>query len=561
MVLLILTWVMLGLVFLGIGILFIRWVSPPLENWFLAFWLGWAIFLILLQVENFFLPVSFWLWIPLTALAAPGWLLAGRQVRARGFRSSWGQGVLFLAALGCGVFLAAHAVQEVATIDTGKYHLPAMWWAIQLPVIPGLGNINRALGSSSAYFLYAALLNAGPWQGRPYHVASGVLIWALACQSLWQWRVWIASRGRHTSRYTVYSMLMLGPALLYAADLHFVGISPDTGVYALAIVLGGEWIRWLESKADVSGRDASAAGILLLASAGIALKQSFFVFGGLSILLVMVVWWKRAGFLAWKKAALGMAICASAILPALMRTALFSGYLLYPTTLGALPVAWRVPEDAVTTYADWVRQDARTPGLPKAIQETTTDWFPHWVTQVPRYILALAAASLILGLALGLRLISQGTGGFPIPWLSLPGILLASLIFWFFSAPDVRFAGSLFWVLGIVLAILAADVWGVADHRVGLFALPLLGVLLCGWAMAAGRGNFKTPASLFSVPDAAANPPFDSITIGSQITMRIPATGAVCWNLPQPCSEDYQFSLQLIDPNDLGRGFHIVTRQ
>jgi hypothetical protein len=229
--------------------------------------------------------------------------------------------------------------------------------------------------------------------------------------------------------------------------------------------------------------------------------------------------------------------------------------------LGALPVAWRVPEDAVTTYAYWVRQDARTPGLPKAVQEITTDWFPHWVTQVPRYILWGAAASLMFGIALLLRLLLKGTGGFPLRWLGLPGILLASLIFWFISAPDVRFAGSLFWVLVIVLAILAADVWGVADHRLGSFALPLLGVLLCSWAIAAGRGSFKTPASLSSVPDAAPNPPFDSIVIGNHITMRIPTPDTVCWNIPQPCSEDYLPSLQLIDPNDLGKGFRIVAQQ
>jgi hypothetical protein len=561
---LMITWSFLGLVFLGIGLLLFRWISPGRPaDWFLAFWLGWVAFLLLLQIENFVFPITAWIWIPLVFLAAPGWFFAIRQARASEGRFSWGVAIWILAALACGAYLALQSAQVTSvfeTVDTGKYHLPAVIWSMQFPAVPGLGNFNQGLGSSSAYFLYAAMVNTGIWEGRPYYVVNGVLVWALVCQSLWHWRIWMISRGRRPSRFTLYSMLMLAPSFFFATALRFVSIAPDSGIYLLGLLLGGEWMRWLETAHDDPSYDTYAAGILLLASAGIAIKPTFFVYGGLSILLMLALWWKRAGLLAWRKAAAGLALCALIILPAMARTALFSGYLLYPTTAGALPVPWRVPDETVSGYASWIQLNTRTPGIPKDDKDLTSNWIPYWANHVAKYILALAAGSLVFGMALLLRLALPGKRGFAIHGLALPGILVASLAFWFFSAPDVRFAGSLFWVLAIVLAILAVDVWGAAGARGVRFLLPLAGILLCGWTLALGQDSMQIPVSLFSIPDAVPNPAFQTVTIGKDIQLHVPSPGNVCWNIPQPCSEDFRSTLRLIDPDDVGRGFYFSTQ-
>jgi hypothetical protein len=157
-----------------------------------------------------------------------------------------------------------------------------------------------------------------------------------------------------------------------------------------------------------------------------------------------------------------MAICVPVLLvfvfsiPWVCRGYITSGYPLYPSELGAIHFDWIVPHESASSDRKWVLSWARDPTRDADAVLANNDWLRPWLATtfgdlLVRKSLLLGAAGLILGLISAPGRWRIGSF-FQCCWLIAPIIL--SLVFWFLTAPDPRFAGAAIWTVAADIAFL-----------------------------------------------------------------------------------------------------------
>ena len=152
-------------------------------------------------------------------------------------------------------------------------------------------------------------------------------------------------------------------------------------------------------------------------------------------------------------------IGATVLAPAILQTAIFSGYPFYPFTRpDLLAVDWKVPAEWAGNDLLWIQSWARWPRRPphEVMALPLAEWVPVWYARVPA--LEKLAIQAILALApvylgcLGFRLWRRSPFGDAGERSALFGVALLGVLAWFRAAPDVRFG----WGFLILLALLLA---------------------------------------------------------------------------------------------------------
>jgi len=158
-------------------------------------------------------------------------------------------------------------------------------------------------------------------------------------------------------------------------------------------------------------------------------------------------------------------------------------------------------------------------------------------------------------------------------WLMFIPVLL-SLIVWFFSAPDVRFAGMLFWFLSAWVLILAMAVWVRS-----LYPKIICTVILLSAVFYLSVETVKTlevtinnarilklhhvhidsrlklgPAFNDIFNDLSSEDLYFTRETDGGLILFTPIRGEDCWD-KIPCTPDFNKNLRLIHPNDLSSGF------
>jgi hypothetical protein len=370
-----LTWLALAVVFVGLGLLLRRVFGLLVyraDVLLRAFWAGWALMLLFLQVWHLFFPVDWRVWLILAPCGLAGiawngrglWVLVRRSLSTR-------YGVVYFLLLVCAVVVVANHSIAAPPLhsDSFLYHLQTIKWNVSYPIVRGLGNLHSRLAFNSSHFLYLASLEVGPWSGRSHHVGNGLLLVAVFA---WMLRsVVLLVRERSVlPRYRVLDVLLLAPVVEEVLRPDGVATATsDIPVLLLGVVLGSVVLAYLEGSQGVQ-ESLRENGYLvvwcaLLASAGVTVKLSSTVLMGLLVWLVVGIWWVRdarrdAGgarvVLGWM-----MVLVLLLIVPWLVRNVVLSGYVLYPLPASMVPVAWRVPHDSVVAAAQFIRSRARIP--------------------------------------------------------------------------------------------------------------------------------------------------------------------------------------------------------
>ena len=175
-------WVGLFFIFTGLGLLIRRaWGLKLLsiESLLISFWMGWAIHLGLLQLWHFWWKIDGWVLVLVSLIGGIGlvwnapvlWVII-RKIALKRWR-------VLLVVILLGLWLANRALTPIQEYDTGFYHLSSIKWASLYPVVPGLGNVHGRLAFNSTFFLYAAMLDVGPWNERTHYLANGLLMYVV----------------------------------------------------------------------------------------------------------------------------------------------------------------------------------------------------------------------------------------------------------------------------------------------------------------------------------------------------------------------------------------------
>lgn len=536
------TWGALSLLFSGVGLLTAKLLGDDASDLSGTFWLGWAGTIVFLLGWCLVLPID-----NASCLAVGGLALLGFGV---GARRAWlakvrGSAVWLLPLAPVALWMAELARQAPTNGDSRMYHLPAVAWAEAFPVVPGLANLHGRLGFNNASTLFHALLDHGPWAGGEFHIAHGLLLLPLYARGLPAlWRL-VAERG---GARDAIDAVLLAFAVDSTIGANLTSTSPDLPVGVLEAVLVSELAGWIERQRPRS----ALPGLTLLCAALLTVKLSALGFAAGMVLSLFLLGRDSSGRspshadegvrAPGRRLAVGR-VWAAFILPLALwtiRGVILTGYPAYPSTLGGVPVDWRVPTARAIEETNVILAWGRRPGVPWEKVLASSDWVGPWL----RSTLLLnrdVTIPVLLGMALLLAAWWLGKRG-ALWLLALPPLL--ELMWWFVGSPDPRFAGASFWLLPAVAAALLVPT--------GARFVAILASALVLWPLTT-EPSARPPQGGGLVPTAAVK--VSEQRTESGLVVWVPDGSALCWPAPLLCTPTFHGDLTQRMAGNLRSGF------
>jgi hypothetical protein len=556
-------WCGLFAVLSGLGLLGCRAFGLPVQSaeaWLLSFWSGWVFAILILQLWHLWLKIDIWAFAAILALGTRGLLWNRRELwhlmRACLLRHSWLTIILLVMAL----WIANRAIGPIRYGDTGLYHMAAVKWAASYPIVPGLGNLHERLAFNSSFFLYAAMLEVGPWEQKAHYLANGLFLLVLLAQIFLSLQKIILGDHKYRS-YHLFNVLLLAPTFGVMFKPDFSSFTPDIIVFILGVVLACR-VYYLFTNYGNDFRDEyyNVFLIVLLCTVGVTMKLSFVPLGVSTLIVVLVSWYRKTLYYneKEKKKLLFWILIFNVSLAGVwvVRSVILSGYLVFPYSLGSLPLSWRVPRPLALSVTNWIHSWARAPGVFWTEVLDNWNWLRPWLKNFPaEYIKPLIAGlpAIILYLVTRLRIIRRAPQENHI-YLSILAPPFIAVIFWFFSVPEPRFSGACFWIFGAGFAALAIDNIDLQRSK----TIRILELLL---SLSFFVYLFPPYDSLFIVPNQEGGPFYNipkaeyiTVSINNLAKLNLPTKDGQCWNISVPCTPYYRPTLRLRN-NDLRSGF------
>jgi hypothetical protein len=300
--------------------------------------------------------------------------------------------------------------------------------------------------------------------------------------------------------------------------------------------------------------------LVTLGLVGITVKLCFLVMGLGLPLIALLLWMRRMNrqgrplprrILAW-------CLCWLLLImvPWLVRDIFLSGYLAFPCPSFPMPVPWRIPHALVLKEFHFIYSFARYRGIGSA--EEGRSWFLPWANRLLIYKLPVMVPLGLIGLMLLIMLIQRRKEVTPRRfdrklWLFI-GVPLTSLIHWFLSAPDPRFAGACFWLVAAGTSSFILSRFG--PSRKQKIFLAVGGLMILSVYFADHTHPLIPPG-----PDHGFYPPpvmpMKIFTTDSGLVLNTPVAFIQCWDAPLPCTPCPQKGLRLRKSGQLKSGFVI----
>ena len=368
----------------------------------------------------------------------------------------------------------------ITRTDTGLYHAQSIRWTMEYGTVPGLANLHLRLGYNSAAFPLTALFSFTPAAeaAGPFHGVGGFMALLLAVECFF-------GLADHMTRHYLikaragaavfFSDLCRLAALYYLYAIFDEMISPASDYFMCigAFYLVIRFFAIIEDSGTIglparfsAGRDGNLAGTgaagafsvpVLLSCALLSLYSVFLVSIKLSAaMLVLLAFYTLYLILRQrdKKARRIVILLLTGILiilPFILRNIILTGYILYPfPQIDLFSFDFKVPwGDAMYDQLEisvWGR------GYTDVLQHdmSVSGWFPAWFAGIGTlnrglFLLDLAAAILSPVLLLFKK------NRRPALWCAYLA-LAASFVYWFFSAPLIRYGCVFVYLLAAFFA-------------------------------------------------------------------------------------------------------------
>jgi len=564
MIIVLYSWLALYLMFTGLGLFISRAFGRKFEqgkNMFTSFWLGWALVVLILQLWHFLFPVNSWIFILISLIGATGLLWNLKGLRRWAERNFFKRKLFFFFLLLMSIWLANRAVCFDRLYDTGLYHLSSVHWTTAFPVVPGLGNLHGRLAFNNSYFLYSGLLEVGPWTLKSQHLSGGLLLLVLFAQMLFSGYSIFQRKGRLQS-YHLFTIILLAPVLIKGFSNHISSLSPDLPIFILGVVLSAQLLAFLENQNPASQeKEYAVFFIIIMAVLGITIKISFLVFGASAALLTAIIYIFRNGKhyrFKLRKIFIWSIACVVLLLgPWMARGVILSGYLFYPSTIASFPVEWRLPTSAAVEEANWIRGWARKPNVHWNEVLGNWDWLKQWADRTLKdYEVAVPLILVFMGcflLVYSRFKKSNNRNTQKIKWLFLLPPLI-SVVYWFFTAPALRFIGANLWVLGSGVMILG--VRSLKSKKILILSLAVF--ILLSWFISEKIPQSKELMRSSVYPLRYAE--LKRFKTNSGLIIYVPKNGDQCWNGPLLCTPFPKENLRLRTEGDISKGFILNSK-
>jgi len=556
--------IIFGLWLCGAGCLFGRLFgySSPRNPW-IYFWLGFFVVSTLSMLVSLFVPINLTSLIIFFILGATGLPFFCRECKkaATQFDSSEKKIFIFIAFLAVVVITCLGAYKSWSeAYDTDLYHAQTIRWYNEYGTPPGLGNLHARLAFNSSWLSLAALFDNGIWDNRS--------AWIMPVLSLFGGIFYclhglIFSRKNGTSLYVFCILLWFGLLILYAGattpSLYY-----DTPVHILntIIILEAYYIVSNYTKI-LSKKEIHASSILLMLSVGAFMIKPIgavsLLFSGLLALYLLVRNSKQTVF-SWC-IVFTPALCAIAVW--VTKNIFLSGYPLYPLPILAMPFDWTMSFESVNSnYLDvlaWARMPG--PGYRQSLENGFFYWFIPWLIRnlQSKDFLVLAVLPSFISILLWF-LIARYAKIKKIVYFFIWTFF--SIIYWFITAPDIRFGGGFFWVwLGTAFLFLVpgdshfemANFWKNPKVRIAFFYFWGLGIL-----GGIGFNIISQKRDLISIGTIPSRPVKEYIVDAvPPFSVWMPLEGDQTGNSPLPSTPYKPSNLEMREPGNLGKGFRV----
>ena len=441
------------------------------------------------------------------------------------------------------VFWCLRAMGTPNNFDSGLYHFETIRWLNEFPLVPGLGNLHWRFAFNQSHFNFLALLNCAPYWGKGY-ATGGLFLLLLSLVTLVEFglkqsKTWFWIFGGALFVYFGYT----ASGVSNPAPDGVVGLVQVTAFLLLFRVLD-VIEKSLKEDAEQRLRDIATLLILCITMITIKLSGALFAIG----CFVIVLWKNYQLFKVYvSKWMLLGAILFLLVIVHLSRGYLLSGFPLFPgLMLGMTDLPWSLSAELVKFESDLIKSWARLPGILSPEQVLANwAWVQVWLKTISLWWAILLSATLFLtAVAIGLLLVDKiRQKAADIYLLYLP--LIATLIFWFVTAPDPRFLGSILvlcialsvWLLTIYIQFISGFCsvqWPSSQVFTGLGALfiSLIALKLTGLNSISVAGWQAIPIQAVEVKKTE-----------SGLAVYVPKDGVQCWNETLPCASIFNANL------------------
>lgn len=442
--------------------------------------MGFAILTVYAQIISLFTAVTY-----VFAFIALGvsilLLLLFRKSVAAGMKAclkeiKWFEWILFLVFLVFVMFLTSLYPKQY---DNYLYQAQMLRYYEEYGIIKGMGNISTRLGFNNSIYALMALYSFKGIYGFSLHTVNSAL-----CVFFGIYAIHGLCRIGKTKAYV--STGLKGAIVAYvfynAELLNCIGTDLSAGMFGfLILILFAEAVEQKEKDTFIYG--LLALDILYV----VTIKVSMGMLGILILYPVYFMIKKKE----WKRIGIFIPCGILILLPWLIRNVLISGWLIYPfPALDLFDVKWKIPYDSAVYEMALIQGWARiqTSKVFDTMELAFREWFPIWFRALPlryRLLLYLNGISVIyeiFELIYGIFKKKREVFCFGL----LKAAVLAGVIYWMLSAPDIRF-GWCYLVAFPVICIFSSKIWqqiekiSVSKVRISGVLFGCMVFLTCGY--------------------------------------------------------------------------------
>jgi hypothetical protein len=433
-------------------------------------------------------------------------------------------------------------------------------WFNAFPLSAGLGNLHVRLAFNNSVFLYDALMNTGLLAGFTINLSLGLLVSVVAaelsCNAL------SAASWRRSPTLAAASIIALPLLVVQVSAVAFEGLSPDIVLYCCELEITLLLIAHMRRLGDrAASVDVEWLTLVVLAGVSCSIKLS-----AAALMFTAVAWVLLTGGRASTRTTLtGCVLVFSTLGAWVAGNIALSGYPVFPSPVVPFAVFWRIPLETARQNLGWIQAWARLvedDSMRVPYDQILSRW--SWVGPWLRHIIA-STWEVTIPIALSAVVLAV-IGGSPrlrrritLQKASVLLVPLASLTYWFATAPDLRFAGASFVLLLMLACALILEAASAAPTMA-----RYIGASICALSLLLGvkqTVNMWTwwrswPAEITfgHVPIPATS----VFTTANGIGLRVPVVDEACWAAPPPCTPYPSAMLDFNRPNELASGFRVV---
>lgn len=328
--------------------------------------------------------------------------------------------------------------------DTGIYHAQAIRWIETYPVVPGLANLHHRFGYNSSWLMANAVFSF-PYMGvQSFHLMTGFLFTMASLYFSSGVKKLIEKKAKPSH---ILKLIFLLATFIFLLDQ---SSSPGTDAPAAVFVwiILCEYVRIIEENTIFN----YPAHAFLLILSGFTLTVKLSTVPILILIFMMLLRYIKSREL--KQFWFPIVIMVVILLLYLARNLVLTGYLVFPgLTIDPFKFDWRLPVEFVKKESEIIRWFAILPNssLDRFRSLSTRAWMTEWfLNLIPRHK-ALIGAVVLSPIILLISLLIKKTRKFFLQNIQVIKVMLTCLvgvIFWFSSAPAIRFGYG--FIIGLV---------------------------------------------------------------------------------------------------------------